>query len=617
MRRQVCRLCGIHGRGHTLFSNRSFGRKRHARTRPLVRRALSSMPQEREPIVLEAEGRISLSELECKIFTELNKACERYNLKTTVRVAGGWVRDKLLGLESDDIDIAVDDMSGAEFSAFVKQHLDAVEAEGGEHTSYRMNNILPSRSRHLETAKVKWNGSSIDMLCLRSEKYTTETRIPSTGMGTPWVDAHRRDLTINAMYLNLNTGQIEDYTGRGLHDLENKIASTPLPAVQTFHDDPLRILRALRFSSRFALRLDDDLIRAASHPDMRGVLLSKVSRERYGREIRLALRGNGDAGKMLYGLAILGLDTCVFEVPERVVVRPSPLEQWAEMESRPRSAQKSMQPGVHEQYVVTDQSTRTRMGALVVEGMQRYLEGVKGSGFMRPPPEAKMGFDEEQREALLLAAFLLPCYGCKAAKAPKKISDLVEYHITCNIRLDKITAARVSGLVEAATEARSLANRHAELGSSGGGGGDGATDLSLLRDAVGAAIDAGKNWEDAVRIAAVAETTLCAQDGEGLEWKDMTAFYEWACDRGVMKAWQEQALWDGNTLRHEYKAKMQNIRSLLREQKVRQIVRRDCTPDEHEAFLRDALAGTAGAETPIEIAAALDALWEENQHGAQ
>jgi tRNA nucleotidyltransferase (CCA-adding enzyme) len=79
----------------------------------------------------------------------------------------------------------------------------------------------PEQSKHLETATTKVLGVSLDFVNLRSEKYTEDSRIPEIGIGTPYEDAHRRDLTINALFYNINTCLVEDWTHRvALHGEE-------------------------------------------------------------------------------------------------------------------------------------------------------------------------------------------------------------------------------------------------------------------------------------------------------------------------------------------------------------------------------------------------------------
>jgi len=68
----------------------------------------------------------------------------------------------------------------------------------------------------------------IDLVNLRSETYSDISRVPTIEIGTPEQDALRRDLTINSMFYNINENKVEDYTGKGLDDLKNKILRTPL-----------------------------------------------------------------------------------------------------------------------------------------------------------------------------------------------------------------------------------------------------------------------------------------------------------------------------------------------------------------------------------------------------
>lgn len=82
-------------------------------------------------------------------------------------------------------------------------------------------------------------------------------------LGTPLDDALRRDLTINALFYNVASQTVEDLTGKGLDDLEARIARTPLPPKQTFSDDPLRVLRTIRFAGRFQLRVEESAAEAA------------------------------------------------------------------------------------------------------------------------------------------------------------------------------------------------------------------------------------------------------------------------------------------------------------------------------------------------------------------
>jgi tRNA nucleotidyltransferase/poly(A) polymerase len=275
---------------------------------------------------------ISLSPEERELFRLLRRAREETGLTTTLRVAGGWVRDKLLStpefartnqqegrltskykqqasmgrqgvkvMNSDenhpvDIDIALDDMLGREFAESLNEYL----ARVGEET-HSVGVVLknPEKSKHLETATMQVGSFWIDFVNLRAEEYTQDSRIPDLmRIGTPEEDAFRRDLTINALFYNVNNGQVEDWTGRGFDDLRRGVVSTPLAPLTTLLDDPLRALRSIRFAARLRFTMDDALIEAAMHEQVRQALAEKVSRERVGGEVDLMLRSRDPVGAM-------------------------------------------------------------------------------------------------------------------------------------------------------------------------------------------------------------------------------------------------------------------------------------------------------------------------------
>ena len=84
------------------------------------------------------------------------------------------------------------------------------------------------QSKHLEVACMKVHGIMIDLVNLRAEDYTEDSRIPTIRIGTPKEDAMRRDLTINSMFYNINESKVEDYTEKGIPDLKAGIVRTPL-----------------------------------------------------------------------------------------------------------------------------------------------------------------------------------------------------------------------------------------------------------------------------------------------------------------------------------------------------------------------------------------------------
>ena len=118
------------------------------------------------------------------------------------------------------------------------------------------------------------------------EEYVGDSRVPTAEFGTAKEDAERRDFTVNALFYNLGTKRVEDLTGRGLDDLlEKRKIATPLDPMETMRDDPLRVLRAIRFAVRLDFELDEELRRAVMSEEVREDLMAKVSRERVGKEL--------------------------------------------------------------------------------------------------------------------------------------------------------------------------------------------------------------------------------------------------------------------------------------------------------------------------------------------
>ncbi|KAK1062653.1 CCA tRNA nucleotidyltransferase, mitochondrial [Friedmanniomyces endolithicus] len=231
-----------------------------------------------------------------------------------LRFTGGWVRDKLLDVPSHDIDVAINKMTGYQFGLRMKEYLEV----SGNPEKYGLEGVAtsdtqnlkagttdksktigglhkieanPEKSKHLETVTTRILGLDIDLVNLRKETYTEDSRNPQMEFGTPEEDAMRRDATVNAMFYNINTGEIEDFTGRGHDDMRGKIIRTPLEPYQTFKDDPLRVLRLIRFSSRLNYRIDQKALKAMRNADIQDALRRKISRERIGVEMEKALRG--------------------------------------------------------------------------------------------------------------------------------------------------------------------------------------------------------------------------------------------------------------------------------------------------------------------------------------
>ncbi|KAG7287795.1 hypothetical protein NEMBOFW57_007310 [Staphylotrichum longicolle] len=238
-----------------------------------------------------------------------------------LRWAGGWVRDKLLGTPSHDIDTAINAMTGEAFVDRLRDYCD-VPAHRDRHGLLpddvgRLHTVPrnPDKSKHLATSTIRLCGLDVDFVNLRRETYTEESRNPVVEFGTAEEDALRRDASVNALFYNLGTDQVEDFVG-GLADLEAGLIRTPLEPLQTFLDDPLRVLRLVRFASRLGFRIDGEAERVMGDERVLGNLKVKISRERIGVELEKMMKGKRPV-ESLRLLDRLGLYHAVFTDPER------------------------------------------------------------------------------------------------------------------------------------------------------------------------------------------------------------------------------------------------------------------------------------------------------------
>lgn len=267
---------------------------------------------------------VSITPEERNIFQTILQISNHFNLGTTFRVAGGWVRDRLLGKISDDIDIAMDNLTGAQFYKYaIAYGKKFPDAQIGKSYTVDMN---VEKSKHLETVAVEIGGIKIDFVNLRSESYGEDSRVPTVEFGTPEIDAQRRDLTINALFYNINNGQVEDYVG-GMQDLASLTLRTPLDPIKTFTDDPLRMLRVLRFNSRYpGSKISPETFNAMASPKAQEAYLKKVAPERAGPEIYKLLAGP-QAPSALRALFAVNLDKAIFSVPEIANLLPLNMDQ--------------------------------------------------------------------------------------------------------------------------------------------------------------------------------------------------------------------------------------------------------------------------------------------------
>ncbi|KAI3615481.1 trna nucleotidyltransferase [Moniliophthora roreri] len=283
-----------------------------------------------ERVSAPAETNVELTEVEEKICVLLDR-CKKHletekGIHTECRIAGGWVRDKLLGSQSNDLDVALSNIMGF---AFAEHLAEFAKNEGMEVGSIGKIAQNPDQSKHLETATFKVLGREMDLVNLRSEEYASGSRIPTgVSFGTPEQDALRRDITINALFYNCHTRSVEDCTGKGLDDLRMGVIRTPLAPRETFIDDPLRVLRCIRFASRFGFDMVPEIEMAVKEPEIREALVNKVARERAGEELSKMVKGR-DPLRSLQLIISLDLYDSVFStipssITETLTRKPAP-----------------------------------------------------------------------------------------------------------------------------------------------------------------------------------------------------------------------------------------------------------------------------------------------------
>ena len=208
-----------------------------------------------------------------------------------VYVVGGYVRDRLLARESNDLDVVCvgDGIALAEKLA---------------------TKLIPTPYiavyRRFGTAMIRHKDIEIEFVGARKESYSIDSRKPAVENGTLEDDQNRRDFTINALAVSLNEedyGEIKD-PFNGFHDLENKIIRTPLDPDKTFADDPLRMMRAIRFSTQLDFEIEAATLKSISKNKHR---ISIVSKERISAELeKIILSERSSQGfKLLFNTGLL------------------------------------------------------------------------------------------------------------------------------------------------------------------------------------------------------------------------------------------------------------------------------------------------------------------------
>lgn len=188
------------------------------------------------------------------IIEKLRSATRGTQYEGKLYLVGGIVRDKVMGLcAEEDIDVVLEG-DAAQLAAFLyNKHL-------AEHP--------PTTYPRFGTAMLNVDGSRVEFVGARRESYDQRSRKPATTPGSLQDDVLRRDFTINTLLENIHTGEVLDLTGKAQQDIRDRIVRTPQDPLVTFEDDPLRMLRAIRFSTRLGFTIGPetyDAIKKRSH----------------------------------------------------------------------------------------------------------------------------------------------------------------------------------------------------------------------------------------------------------------------------------------------------------------------------------------------------------------
>ena len=178
--------------------------------------------------------------------------------KGRVFLAGGAVRDMEMGLIPKDLDVVVtgDINSGMEFAVWATKTMGNYK-EGSNPVLFPTYGTAKFTLKGITYKGVDLSDMDIESVATRKEEYTYGSRKPKVSSGELYDDITRRDFTVNSLLKDLSSGEILDLTGLGKADIKAGIVRTPLNPDKIFTDDPLRMLRAIRFAVKYQLETSD------------------------------------------------------------------------------------------------------------------------------------------------------------------------------------------------------------------------------------------------------------------------------------------------------------------------------------------------------------------------
>ena len=212
------------------------------------------------------------AELYIEIISYLKSIIANTEFENKTFCVGGCCRDMFLGNEIKDIDLVVNIPDGGIKLAEWLESQQLLDGHVVKFSSFGTSMFRLAKYPTIELEAVQ----------TRNEEYVDRnSRNPSTKFGTIEEDCFRRDLTINAIYYNISSEEYLDITGRSFDDLNNRIISTPTDPDVTYKDDPLRILRCIRFACRYGWDIEDKTFTGMKNNVER---LSIISSERISSE---------------------------------------------------------------------------------------------------------------------------------------------------------------------------------------------------------------------------------------------------------------------------------------------------------------------------------------------
>lgn len=232
-----------------------------------------------------------------------------------VFLAGGAPRDMQLGADPKDLDVLVkgDSNAGIDFATWATTEIGNYK-EGSNPVVYPRFFTAKFTLKGVTHDGIDLSDVDVEAVAPRKEKYTPGSRKPEVSAGELGDDVNRRDFTVNSLLHDLTTGEVLDLTGMGKDDIKKGIIRTPLDPDVIFTDDPLRILRAVRFAAKYNWKLPMFMLRSIRK---NATSLKNISRERIHDEVNKMLLTN-NAGKAMRLLKALKLAPFVFPSLDRV-----------------------------------------------------------------------------------------------------------------------------------------------------------------------------------------------------------------------------------------------------------------------------------------------------------